>query len=43
MDELYSAQTDKENMMVDHAVFLTRNYRSDKGIMEWWEGISAVK
>lgn len=43
VDELYSAQADKENMMVDHAVFLTRNYRSDKGIMEWWEGYLSGK
>ncbi|MBN1578811.1 MAG: AAA family ATPase [Chitinispirillaceae bacterium] len=43
MDELPALRTAATGGMVDHAVFLTRNFRSDKGITDWWEARRAAE
>lgn len=36
---LLSTLTTSSSLMVDHVVFLSENYRSDKRILKWWEQI----
>jgi exodeoxyribonuclease V alpha subunit len=36
-EELSSVETSSKSIMTDHVVFLTRNYRSDQGIIKWWD------
>jgi exodeoxyribonuclease V alpha subunit len=36
-ETLPSLMTSATGMLVDHIVFLTHNYRSERGILAWWE------
>lgn len=34
--ELSSLGTERRGLLIDHAVFLTHNFRSDRAILDWW-------